>query len=63
MPALSPCAASESSGLPEGQRGTYAGLAAKVEHFKELGINAGEKWRRGRKVNGGRGHRRFWWCG
>ncbi len=42
-----PCAASESSGLPEGQRGTYAGLAAKVEHFKELGINAGEKWRQG----------------
>ncbi|KAI3438769.1 hypothetical protein D9Q98_001187 [Chlorella vulgaris] len=34
--------ASESSGLPEGQRGTYAGLAAKVEHFKELGINAVE---------------------
>jgi hypothetical protein len=62
MPALSPCAASESSGLPEGQRGTYAGLAAKVEHFKELGINAGEQWRRGRKVNGGMRHRCFWWC-
>jgi hypothetical protein len=38
-----PCpAASESSGLPAGQRGTYAGLAAKVDHLKELGINAGK---------------------
>ena len=35
-------AASESSGLPVGQRGTYAGLAAKVDHLKELGINAGK---------------------
>lgn len=34
--------AAESSGLPEGQRGTYAGLAAKVDHLKELGINAVE---------------------
>jgi pullulanase/glycogen debranching enzyme len=34
-------AAADSSNLPEGQRGTYAGVAAKVDHFKELGINAG----------------------
>ena len=34
-------AASESSGLPAGQRGTYKGLAEKVEHLKELGVNAG----------------------
>ena len=36
-------AAAESSGLPAGQRGTYAGVAAKVEHFKEMGINAGKQ--------------------
>ncbi|EFN57533.1 hypothetical protein CHLNCDRAFT_34754 [Chlorella variabilis] len=35
--------AAESSGLPAGQRGTYAGVAAKVEHFKEMGINAGKQ--------------------
>ena len=34
-------AASESSGLPAGQRGTFAGVAAKVDHLKELGVNAG----------------------
>ena len=38
-----PLAAAESSGLPAGQRGTYAGVAAKVEHLKQLGINAGEE--------------------
>ena len=34
-------AAAESSGLPAGQRGTYAGVAAKVDHLKALGVNAG----------------------
>ncbi|KAI7841863.1 hypothetical protein COHA_004392 [Chlorella ohadii] len=34
--------ASETSGLPAAKRGTYAGLASKVEHLKELGINAVE---------------------
>lgn len=44
-------AAGESSGLPAGQRGTYAGVAAKVDHLKELGVNAGKLCRgRGGRV-------------
>lgn len=34
--------ACESSGIPEGQRGTYLGLAAKADHLVELGVNAVE---------------------
>lgn len=34
--------ASPSSGLPESQRGTYAGFKAKIPHLKALGINAVE---------------------
>lgn len=34
--------AAESSGLPEGQRGTFLGLAAKADHLIDLGINAVE---------------------
>jgi hypothetical protein len=36
------CSAAGSSGLPAGQRGTYAGVAAKVDHLRELGVNAVE---------------------
>lgn len=34
--------AAESSGVPEGKRGTYAGLAAKADHLVNMGINAVE---------------------
>ncbi|CAG9464293.1 unnamed protein product [Pedinophyceae sp. YPF-701] len=34
--------ASATSGLPEGERGTFTGLAKKVDHLKELGITAVE---------------------
>lgn len=34
--------ASPTSRLPEDKRGTYAGLAAKVDHLKQLGVNAVE---------------------